>query len=151
MTAAVHDQHLAQAVDHLRAAIDGNKPLLDGAQGLRSLINRLVLDPPIDPQSVGEMSQLLFAVAPRIADAAAGRIAPEHIFTALGCGSAAMTCRDAPRYLDLIAYVAVLEAEIRALYLRDMIAAGSQADLVDTLDRNPVIAVPYVTGPQTVQ
>jgi len=150
MTAAAHDQHLSQAADHLRAAIAGDKPLLDGAQGLRSLLYALVPGQTLDPQLVGEVSRLLFAVAPRIADVAAGRLAPEHCYVALGCACAALTCMDTPRRFDLIAYTAILEAEIRALHLRDYISAGSQIDLSAALSRNPVIAGPYLAGPLTV-
>ena len=149
MTAATHDQHLAQAADHLRAAIAGDKPLLDGAQGLRSLTYALATGQPFDPQLAGEFSRLLFAVAPRIADAASGRLAPEHVYIALGCACAAMTCMDAERLRGLLAFAAILEAEIRALFLRDMIAAGSQIDLAVALSRNPVIAAPYMAGAMT--
>lgn len=149
MTAAAHDQHLAQAADHLRAAIAGEKPLLDGALGLRSLFNSLASGQPIDPQLAGEVSRLLFAAAPRIADAASGRLAPEHIFVALGCASAAMGNVDAERLRALMAFAAILEAEIRALHLRDYLAAGSQIDLAVALSRTPVIAAPYPVGPMT--
>lgn len=150
MTAASFNHYLAQTIDYLRSAVAGGKPLLAGAQGVRSLLTVLAAGDPIDPQFAGETSRLLFAVAPRIADAAAGRIAPEHIYTALGCASAAITCTDAPRRFSLIAFTAVLEAEIRALHLRDMIAASGQNDLVDALSRNPVVAPPYLVGLQTV-
>lgn len=148
-TAAAHDQHLAQAADHLRAAIAGEKPLLDGAQGLRSLTYALGSGQPLDPQLAGEIAQLLFAAAPRLADAASGRLAPEHVYTAMGCACAAMTCMDAERLRGLMAFAAILEAEIRALFLRDMIAAGSQIDLAAALSRTPVIAAPYLAGPMT--
>lgn len=151
MTAmADHDRHLAICADHLRAATDGDKPLLAGAQGLRSLLSALASGQPLDPQLVGETTRLLFAVAPRIADAASGRLAPEHCYTALGCANAALTCREASRRFDLIAFAAVLEAEIRALHLRDMITAGSQIDLAVALFRNPVVAPPYLAGSLTV-
>jgi hypothetical protein len=149
MTAAVHDQHLAQAADHLRAAVAGEKPLLDGALGLRSLIYSLGSGQSLDPQLAGEVSQLLFAAAPRIADAASGRLTPEHVYTALGCACAALTCMNAERLRDLLAFTAILEAEIRALFLRDMIAAGSQIDLAAALSRTPVVAAPYLAGPLT--
>ncbi|THF59864.1 hypothetical protein [Ollibium composti] len=150
MTAVAHDQHLAQAADYLRAAAEGEKPLLDGALGLRSLFNSLASGQPLDPQLAGEVSRLLFAAAPRIAEVAAGRLAPEYVFVALGCASAAMGNVDAERLRGLMAFAAILEAEIRALFLRDMIAAGGQADLADALSRNPVIAAPYSTDPATV-
>jgi hypothetical protein len=149
MTAAIHDQHLAQAADCLRAAITGEKPLLDGAQGLRSLIYSLASGQPLDPQLAGEVSRLLFAAAPRIADAATGRIPPEHVYMALGCACAALTCMDAQCLGALIAFAVILEAEIRVLFLRDMIAAGNQFDLTVALSRNPVIAAPYLVGPMT--
>lgn len=147
---ATADQHMAQAIDHLRAAVAGDKPLLNGAQALRSLLIVLAAGVPLDPQMAGETSRLLFAAAPRIVDAAAGRIAPEHVYTALGCASAAMTCMEAPRRFDLIAYAAVLEAEIRALHIRDIITTRGQVDLVEMLFRNPVVAAPYLAGPLTV-
>ena len=73
---ATADQHMAQAIDHLRAAVAGDKPLLAGAQGLRALLAVLAAGVPLDPRLAGEASRLLFAAAPRIADAAAGRITP---------------------------------------------------------------------------
>lgn len=144
------DQHLTQAAYHLRKVIDGDKPLLAGAQGLWSLMGALAPGWALDPQLAGEVSRLLFAVAPSLAEAAVGRLAPEHVYTALGTASAAMTCMEAPRRFDLIAYTAVLEAEMRALHLRDVITAGSQIDLAVTLSRNPTIAAPFLAGPLTI-
>jgi hypothetical protein len=150
MTAAAHDQHLAQAADHLRAAAEGEKPLLTGALGLRSLFYSLGSGQSPDPQLAGEIAQLLFAAASRIAEASAGRLAPEHVYTAMGCACAAMTCMDAERLRGLMAFAAILEAEIRALHLRDYLAVGSQTDLAAALSRNPVIAAPYGVGAMTV-
>lgn len=147
---ATADQHLAQAIDHLRAAVAGDKPLLKCAQALRSLLTVLASGHRLDPHLAGEVSRLLFAVAPRIAEAAAGRIAPEHVYTALGCASAALTCMEVPRRFDLIAYAAILEGEIRALHLRDIVTARGQPDLAASLSRNPVVAAPYLAGPLTV-
>jgi hypothetical protein len=67
---------------------------------------------------------------------AAGRITPEEIFFCLGCATAALTTVDAGRHLSLLAAVAMLEAELRGVYLREAVATGPQADFAFVIARS---------------
>lgn len=136
MTAAVHDQHLAICADHLRAALTGEKIVFRAMQALRHLMAAVAPGYALNSDLAGEVSRMLFLVAPRLSEAVAGRIAPEHIFFALGCANNAMTCTTAPRCWDLVVYTSVLETDLKALLLRDMIMEGGQVDLAHMLARS---------------
>lgn len=138
------DAYLARSADYLRKAIEAESPLLSTMLGLRDLMTVLAAGQPISTEAAAEISGLLFAVAPRVAEAVSGRLTAEHTFFALGCGNAAIGCTDTDRRNDLIAYVALLETEIKAIFLRDRITTGGQMDLARMIARNPQSAAPFV-------
>lgn len=139
--------HLFQAADQLRKAISSDKPLIPTAKALRSIILAMTSQDTVDPTDVSEVSRLLFAVAPNLAAATAGRLAPEHVYQALGYSTAALTCIETPRCFELLAFVALLEFELRTLALRDALISGTQMDLAIAVARNPFTAASFETGP----
>lgn len=128
------------AVSKLNSAADGKNVLLHCAEGLNALIAAASLGG-LDPALSADAQRLLFAAAPQVAAETAGRLAAEHIFHSLGCANAALTCADADRFVWLLATARVLESELRALHLRDLVVASSQLDLAQALSRNPLAAV----------
>ncbi len=131
---------LHTAVAKLNSAAEGKNVLLHCAEGLNALIAAASLGG-LDPALSADAQRLLFASAPQVADETAGRLAAEHIFHSLGCANAALTCADADRFVWLLATARVLESELRALHLRDLVVASSQLDLAHALSRNPLAAV----------
>jgi hypothetical protein len=131
---------LHTAVAKLNIAAEGKNVLLHCAEGLNALIAAASLGG-LDPALSADAQRLLFASAPQVADETAGRLAAEHIFHSLGCANAALTCADADRFVWLLATARVLESELRALHLRDLVVASSQLDLAHALSRNPLAAV----------
>lgn len=142
------NEHLNEAIHHLSNAIASDKAPLSCAQGLRALTNAAGVGS-LDPALTAEASRLLFEVAPRVSDQMAGRLAQEHVFHSLGCMNAALTTPDRDRFPWLLAAAAVLENELRALHLRDMIATSNQPDLASAIVRNPLSAAFYDDGPIT--
>lgn len=138
--------YLKQAIDQLNTALVSDKPTLACAQGLRAAINAAGIGA-LDPALTAEVCRLLFAVAPRVAEHTAGRLAAEHIFIALGCMAGAFSTPDRDRFVGSLTFAALLESELRALYFRDAIETGSQMDLALAVARNPVIAPVYELGP----
>lgn len=132
--------YLEIAVAKLSSAAEGDNVLLHCAEGLNALIAAASLGG-LDPALSADAQRLLFAAAPQVAAETAGRLAPEHIFHSLGCANAALTCTDLDRYVWLLATARVLESELRALHLRDLVVASSQLDLAHALSRNPLAAV----------
>lgn len=121
------NNHLAEAIKHLGAAMTG-PALISCAQALHHLVHAVGMGVP-DQSLISDASQRLFAVAPRVAELAAGRITSEEIYFCLGCATAALTTTDPARRPWLLAAVAMLEADLRGIYLRDAISSGPQADL----------------------
>lgn len=142
------NDYLNEAVHHLNTSIASEKAILACAQGLRATINAAGMGA-LDPALTAEASRLLFAVAPRVAEQTAGRLAPEHVFFSLGCMAGALATPDRDRFFWLLASAAVLENELRALHLRDLIATSDQADLASAIVRNPITAAFYDAGPIT--
>lgn len=140
--------HLQLAIQKLGSAVEGSNTLLSCAEALHNLISAAGICS-LDPAVCADAQRLLFAVAPRLAAATAGRLAPEHVFHTLGCASAALSCTSADRYVWLLASVRVLESELRALHLRDMIVTCDYADLAQAIARNPLAAVAFQDGPIT--
>jgi|GEM_PF-4331733 hypothetical protein len=128
------------AISKLSNAAEGNNVLLACAEGLHALINAAGLGG-LDPAQSADAQRLLFAAAPQVAAETAGRLPPEHIYHSLGCANAALTCVDVDRYVWLLASARVLESELRALHLRDLVATCTQADLADAISRAPLAAV----------
>lgn len=120
---------LIEAVRHLHNAVKGDESVLACTQGLRFLILGVSPGEALDPALSSEASRLLFASAPRVAEQTAGRLSADHVFLGLGCANASLSCRDPERFVGLMTFAALLEAELRALHLRDVITAGSQRDL----------------------
>lgn len=139
------NSYLNQAIEHLSTATLSQKATLACANGLRAAINAAGMGA-LDPALTAEVSRLLFAVAPCLAEQTAGRLAPEHVFHSLGCMNAALTSSDPDRFAWLLASAAVLENELRALHLRDMIATSGQLDLAAAIVRNPVTAPIFDIG-----
>lgn len=131
---------LQTAISKLSNAAEGKNCLLTCAEGLHALINAAGLGG-LDPALSADAQRLLFAAAPQVAAETAGRLAPEHIYHSLGCANAALTCVDLDRYVWLLASARVLESELRALHLRDLVATCTQADLADAISRTPLAAV----------
>lgn len=136
------------AIDKLRSATEGRLTLLNCADGINTLLaaaNRGGLDPTL----CNEAQRLLFAVAPQVVAETAGRLSPEHVAHSLGCVNAALTCVDFDRYVWLLASARVLESELRALNLRDLVEACNQPDLALSIAQNPFIAPVQQAGPIT--
>ncbi|MCD1265523.1 hypothetical protein B5M44_20725 [Shinella sumterensis] len=121
------NSHLSETIKHLDAAMTG-PALISCAQALHHLVHAVGYGS-LDPALISDASQRLFAVAPRVAELAAGRITPEEIYFCLGYATAALTTTDAVRRPWVLAAVALLEADLRSVYLRDAISSGPQADL----------------------
>lgn len=140
---------LQTAVAKLNSAAEGKNVLLHCAEGLNALIAAASLGG-LDPALSADAQRLLFASAPQVAAETAGRLAPEHIFHSLGCANAALTCTDLDRYVWLLATARVLESELRALHLRDLVVACSQVDLAQAIACNPLAAATLHAGPLTM-
>lgn len=139
---------LQTAISKLSNAAEGNNVLLACAEGLHALINAAGLGG-FDPALSADAQRLLFAAAPQVAAETAGRLAPEHIYHSLGCANAALTCVDVDRYVWLLASARVLESELRALHLRDLVMACNQVDLAQAIACNPLAAATFNIGPIT--
>ena len=133
------NSHLSETIKHLDAAMTG-PALISCAQALHHLVHAVGYGS-LDPALISDASQRLFAVAPRVAELTAGRLTPEEIFFCLGCANAALTTANAARRPWLLAAVAMLEADLRGLYLRDAITAGPQADLAFVIAKSSRAAV----------
>jgi hypothetical protein len=136
------------ATDKLSLAAEGKNVLLSCADGLHALINAASIGP-IDPTLRADAQRLLFAAAPQVAAETAGRLAPEHVFHALGCANAALTCTELDRYVWLLASARVLASELIALHLRDLVVTCNQADLSLAIACNPLAAAAFHAGPLT--
>lgn len=148
MTAALsdHDQHLAICAEHLRAVLTGEKVAYRTMQGMRRLLSAVAPGYALDPALKAEVSALLFAIVPLVNESVAGRMTPEHVAFSLGCANGVMDCMTAPRRWHLIAYAALLEAELKAMILRDRIVEDGDPDLVQMIHRNTHIAAPFWPG-----
>lgn len=133
------NSHLAEGVKHLDAAMTG-PGLISCAQALRHLVHAVGYGS-LDPALISDASQRLFHVAPRVAELAAGRITSEEIYFCLGCATAALTTTDPARRPWLIVAIALLEADLRSVYLRDAMTAGPQADLAFVIAKSSRVAV----------
>lgn len=131
---------LELAVSRLSSAAEGKNVLHHCAEGLNALIAAASLGG-LDPALSSDAQRLLFASAPQVAAETAGRLAPEHIYHALGSANAALTCTDLDRFVWLLATARVLESELRALHLRDLVVACSQLDLAHAIIRSPLAGV----------
>ncbi len=131
---------LETAIAKLQSAAEGKSTLLNCADGINTLI-AAANQGGLDPALRADAQRLLFAAAPQVAAETAGRLAPEHVFHSLGCVNAALTCLDLDRYVWLLASARVLENELRALNLRDLVVACNQPDLAHAICRNPLAAV----------
>lgn len=140
MSTMAGSECLEIAVSKLSSAAEGKNVLLHCAEGLNALIAAASLGG-LDPARSADAQRLLFATAPQVAAETTGRLAPEHIFHSLGAANAALTCTDLDRYVWLLATARVLESELRALHLRDLVVACSQVDLAHAISRNPLAAV----------
>lgn len=136
--------HLSEAIQHLDTAMAGSV-LIPCAHALHHLVHAVGFGS-LDPALISEASQRLFAVAPRVTELTAGRLTKEEIYFCLGCASAALTTTDAERRPWLLAAVAMLEADLRGVYLRNAIAAGPQADLAFVIAKS-TLAVVYHDSP----
>ncbi|MFN4205896.1 MAG: hypothetical protein ACK4HG_05830 [Agrobacterium albertimagni] len=140
MSTKTGNECLEIAVSKLNSAAEGKNVLLHCAEGLNALIAAASLGG-LDPALSADAQRLLFTAAPQVAAETAGRLAAEHIFHSLGCANAVLTCTDLDRFVWLLATARVLESELRALHLRDLVVASSQLDLAHALSRNPLAAV----------
>lgn len=131
---------LQVAISKLSSAAEGKNALLTCAEGLNALIAATSMGG-LDPVLTSDAQRLLFRTAPQVAAETEGRLPAEHVFHSLGCANAALTCVDLDRYVWLLASARVLESELRALHLRDLVATCSQADLAHAICRNPLAAV----------
>ncbi len=149
MSTKTGNECLEIAVSKLSSAAEGRNALLACAEGLHALINAAGLGG-LDPVLCADAQCLLFAAAPHVAAETAGRLAPEHIFHSLGCANAALTCVDLDRYVWLLATARVLESELRALHLRDLVVACNQIDLAQAIACNPLAAATFHAGLMTM-
>lgn len=140
MSTKTGNECLEIAVSKFSSAAEGKNALLHCAEGLNALIAAASLGG-LDPALSSDAQRLLFAAAPQVAAETAGRLAAEHIFHSLGCANAALSCTDLDRFTWLLASTRILESELRALHLRDLVVASSQLDLAHALSRNPLAAV----------
>lgn len=131
--------HLSETIKHLDTAMTGSV-LIPCAHALYHLVHAVGFGS-LDAGLIAEASQRLFAVAPRVTELTAGRLTPEEIFFCLGCANAALTTANAARRPWLLAAVAMLEADLRGLYLRDAITAGPQADIAFVIAKSSRAAV----------
>ena len=131
--------HLTETSNHLDAAMTG-PALIPCAHALHHLVHAVGFGS-LDAGLIAEASHRLFAVAPHVTELTAGRLTPEEIFFCLGCGNAALTTMDAARRPWLLAAVAMLEADLRGVYLRNAITAGPQADLAFVIAKSTLAAV----------
>jgi hypothetical protein len=138
---------LTAAIAKLQNAATGECTLLKCADGINIMI-AAANQGGLDPVLCNEAQRLLFAAAPQVAAETAGRLAPEHVFHALSCVNAALTCLDLDRYVWLLASARVLESELRALNFRDLVEACNQPDLALAIAQNPSTLVRHV-GPIT--
>lgn len=140
---------LQVAIDKLSSAAEGKSALLACAEGLNALI-AAANQGGLDPALCADAQRLLFSAAPQVAAEAAGRLAPEHVFHSLGAANAALACTDLNRYVWLLATTRVLESELRALHLRDLVEACNQVDLAQAIAcSNPFAAAAFRIGPPT--
>ncbi|EKF58594.1 hypothetical protein QWE_18378 [Agrobacterium albertimagni AOL15] len=142
MSTKTGNECLEIAVAKLSNAAEGKHALLNCADGLSAMIAATSLGG-LDQTLAADAQRLLFAVAPQVvADPALmGRLPAEHVYHALGAASAALTASDPDRFLWLLAFTRLFEAEIRALHLRSLVAACNQPDLAHAISRNPLAAV----------
>lgn len=131
--------HLSDAIKHLEAAMTGSG-LIPCAHALHHLVHAVGFGS-LDAGLIAEASQRLFAVAPRVAELTTGRLTPQEVYFCLGCANAALTTADASRLPWLLAAVAMLEADLRGVYLRNAIATGPQADLAFVIAKTTLSAV----------
>jgi hypothetical protein len=131
--------HLSETIKHLDTAMAGSV-LIPCAHALHHLVHAVGFGS-LDAGLIAEASQRLFAVAPRVAELTAGRLTPEEIFFCLGCANAALTTADEARRPWLLAAVAMLEADLRGVYLRNAIATGPQADIAFVIAKTTLSAV----------
>lgn len=131
--------HLSEATHHLDTAMTGSV-LIPCAHALHHLVHAVGFGS-LDAGLIAEISQRLFAIAPRVTELTAGRLTPEEVYFCLGCANAALTTNDVARRPWLLAAVAMLEADLRGVYLRNAIATGPQADLAFVITKTTLSAV----------
>ena len=133
------DKHLDACAGYLRAAICGEKVVLNTTTGLRCFSlaaapDRL-LDFEVTRQAVAETARLFRTLAPILSPTVADHLPLEHVRAALAYANDAMGCHDIRRRLNQLAYVAVLAAELEAIYYRDCVAGGEK-EIALVLARN---------------
>ena len=131
--------HLSETIKHLGTAMTGSV-LIPCAHALHHLVHAVGFCS-LDAGLIAEASQRLFAVAPRVTELTAGRLTPQEVYFCLGCANAALTTNDASRRPWLLAAVAMLEADLRGVYLRNAIATGPQADIAFVIAKTTLSAV----------
>lgn len=130
---------LSETIKQLDAALEG-PALIPCAFALHHLVHAVGFGS-LDPALTAEASQKLFAVAPHVTELTAGQLAREEIYFCIGCANAALTTTDAARRPWLLAAVAMLEADLRGIYLRNAITSGPQADIAFVIAKSTLAAV----------
>lgn len=144
------DDHLAICADYLERGLSGHDVLTAIASALQYLITAKGEGQLVGLEAATRVTGLIMAIAPRVAEAAAGRLAPEHIYFGLGCASALLGCSNDRRRFALIAYVALLRSELLSLTLRDFLTASSERDIATMIARNPAAPVQHLTDLPTL-
>lgn len=91
------DELLIEAVHHLSKAAEGEELVLSCTQGLRFLILAVSPGEALDPNLTAEVSRLLCAAAPLVAEQAAGHLSMDHVVLGLDCANASLSCQGPER------------------------------------------------------
>lgn len=150
MTVSTPNQYLAACADCLERGLSHAEVLTPVTTALQHLISARAGGGLVALDVSSRVTGLVFAIAPRVAEAAAGRLAPEHIYFGLGCASALLGCADDQRRFALIAYVALLRSELLSLTLRDYLTGCAQPDIATMVARNPAAPVQHLTDLPTL-
>lgn len=150
MTVPMTIQHLAVCADCIERGLSNADVLTSISTALQHLIAARADGDHVAVDASARVSGLIFAIAPRVAEAATGRLAPEHVFFGLGCASALLNCADDQRRLALIAYVALLRSELLSLTLRDFLTGCAQPDIATMIARNPAATVLHLNDNPTL-
>lgn len=109
---ATSDLHALQTSENpLLAAVNALDDLLAAVRNLRAPL-----------ADISEISALLFAAAPRIAEAAASKLTTEDVHFGLGCGAGLLSSFGDAFHTDRLLYAALLLADLKAILFRAEIA-----------------------------
>ncbi|SEH79398.1 hypothetical protein SAMN05216228_100859 [Rhizobium tibeticum] len=109
------------AIAHFRSALTAENAVVPAIRALDDLVTAAVAWPDLgdhEPGLAARVSELAFAIAPRVAEGVAGAIAADRVYFGLAAGAALLTAKPDNLHADRILHAGLIAAELRAAVCR---------------------------------